>query len=100
MFFETYNYDVCFENEESTNTTRKSDKKESTNAIRKSDKEESTDKEELIDKRESVDLFDMPALKGDEVEEGKRLKILTTNKLLTVLPMLLAQIKAGTIHTN
>ena len=30
-----------------------------------------------------------------EVKEGKRLKILTSNKLLTRLPILLPQIKAG-----
>ena len=32
--------------------------------------------------------------------EKTGLKILTPNKLLTRLPILLAQIKAGTIHTN
>ena len=38
----------------------------------------------------------MLALVGDEeVKEGKGLKILTQNKLLTKLPILLAQIKAG-----
>ena len=39
----------------------------------------------------------MPPLEGDEeeVKEGKGLKILTTKKLLTRLPILLAQIKAG-----
>ena len=38
----------------------------------------------------------MSLLEGDEeVKEGKRLKILTPNKLLTRLPTLLAQIKAG-----
>ena len=39
----------------------------------------------------------MLALEGDEeeVKQGKRLKILTPNKLLTRLPILLAQIKAG-----
>ena len=31
----------------------------------------------------------------EEVKEGKGLKILTPNKLLTGLPILLAQIKAG-----
>ena len=37
----------------------------------------------------------MPPLEGDEeVKEGKGLKILTPNKLLTRLPVLLAQIKA------
>ena len=39
----------------------------------------------------------MPPLKGDEeeVKEGKGLKLLTPNKLLTRLLILLAQIKAG-----
>ena len=39
----------------------------------------------------------MPQLEGDEeeVKEGNRLKMLTPNKLLTRLPILLAQIKAG-----
>ena len=39
----------------------------------------------------------MPHLEGDEkeVKKGKGLKILTPNKLLTRLPILLAQIKAG-----
>ena len=38
----------------------------------------------------------MPPLEGDEeeVKEGKELKILTPNKLLTRLPILLAQVKA------
>ena len=38
----------------------------------------------------------MPPLEGDEeeVKEGKELKILTPNKLLTRLPISLAQIKA------
>ena len=39
---------------------------------------------------------DMPPLKGDEeVKEGKGLKILSPYKLLTRLPILLAQMKAG-----
>ena len=41
------------------------------------------------------DLTDMLPLEGDEkVKEGKWLKVLTPNKLLTKLPILLAQIKA------
>ena len=42
-------------------------------------------------------LPDMPPLEGDEeeVKEGTGLKILTPNKLVTRLPILLAQIKAG-----
>ena len=39
----------------------------------------------------------MPPIEGDdeEVKEGKGFKILTPNKLLIRLPILLAQIKAG-----
>ena len=38
----------------------------------------------------------MPPLEGDErVKEGKGLKIITPNKLLTRLPISLALIKAG-----
>ena len=38
----------------------------------------------------------MQPLEGDEeVKEGKGLRILTPNKLLTRLPILLAQVKAG-----
>ena len=50
----------------------------------------------MSDKEESVDLSDMPPLEGDEeqVKEGKRLKILTPNKLLTRFGTLLAQRKA------
>ena len=60
-------------------------------------KEESTDKEQSTDEKESVDLSDMPLLESDEeeVREGKGIKILTPNKLLPRLPILLAQIKAG-----
>ena len=36
----------------------------------------------------------MPPLEGDEVKQGTGLKILTPNKLLTRLPLLLAQIKS------
>ena len=47
-------------------------------------------------KEEFVDLSDIPALEDDEeVKEGKILFFLTSNKLLTALPILLAQIKAG-----
>ena len=46
---------------------------------------------------EFFDIPDMPPLEGDEeeVKEGKGLKILTPNKLLTRLPILLTQIRAG-----
>ena len=42
------------------------------------------------------ELDHMPPLEGDkEVKEGRGLKILIPKKLLTRLPILLAQIKAG-----
>ena len=65
-------------------------------SVRSESKEESTDKEESIKREESVDSSDVPSLDGDEeeVKEEKGLKILTPNKLLTKLPILLAQIKA------
>ena len=49
----------------------------------------------MADKEESVDLSEMPPLEGDkeEVRERKGIKILMPNKLLTRLPILLAQIK-------
>ena len=36
----------------------------------------------------------MPPLEGDEVKQGTGLKILTPNKLLARLPLLLPQIKS------
>ena len=53
--------------------------------------------EESTDKEESTVIPPMPPLEGDEkeVKEGKGLKVLTPNKLLTRVPILLAQIKAG-----
>ena len=43
----------------------------------------------------------MKSLEDDEKgKEGKGLKILTPNKFSARLPMLLAQIKVGRIHTN
>ena len=71
LFLKAYNYDVWFENEESI------------------DKEASTDQEESTDEQESTDLLPMLALEDDEVKEVKRSKILTINKLLTRLPILL-----------
>ena len=45
----------------------------------------------------STDLPQMPPLGGDEkeVKEKKGSKVLTSNKLFSRLPILLAQIKAG-----
>ena len=72
LFLETYNYEDRSENEESTDKTRKNDKEE------------------------SVDLSDMPPLEShEEIKERKGLKLLTPNKLLARLPILLTQIKAG-----
>ena len=64
-----HNYDAWFENEESTDQTRENDEAES----------------------------DMPPLEVDEeeVKVGKGLKILTPNKSLTRLSILLAKIKTG-----
>ena len=70
-YFLKHNYDVWFENEELS------------------------DKEILTGKEESTALPPMPALEGDQAKEGKGLKILTPNKLLTRVPILLTQIKAG-----
>ena len=55
-----------------------------------SENKELIDKEELTDKEEHIDLFDMPPLEGDEEEgrEGKRIRTLPSNKLLTTLPIL------------
>ena len=74
LFLEGYDYSVWSENEE-----------------------ELSDQKELADKEETVDLSDVLPLEGDEeeVKGGKGLKVLTPNKLLTRLLMLLAQIKAG-----
>ena len=54
------------------------------------------------DSDEFINIPDITPLEGDEEEakEGKGLKIFTSNKLLTRLPILLAQIKVGNIHTN
>ena len=47
-------------------------------------------------KADDEDLSNIPPLEGDEeVKEGNGFKILTPNKLLTRLPILLAQIEAG-----
>ena len=49
------------------------------------------------DEKEFVDMSSRAPLKGgeEEVKEGKIIKILTLNKLLTRIPSLLTQIKAG-----
>ena len=49
-----------------------------------------------MDSKHSVDLSDMLPLEGyEEVKKGKELKISIPNELLTWLPILLSQIKAG-----
>ena len=54
-------------------------------------------KEKLNYFDEFIDIFDMPLLEvdGEEVKEGKWLKVLPPKNLLTRLSILLAQIKAG-----
>ena len=42
-----------------------------------------------------IDIPDMPPVDSEEVKEGNGLKIWTQNKLMTRLPIILAQIKAG-----
>ena len=56
----------------------------------------------LKDDEEFVDTEQMSLLKGDaeKVKQGKGLKILTPDKLLNRLPILLPQIKLEIIHTN
>ena len=56
----------------------------------------------LKDDEEFVDTEQTSLLKGDaeKVKQGKGLKILTPDKLLTRLPILLPQIKLEIIHTN
>ena len=71
MFLEAYNYDVWFESEESSDTLKTYNKSDGLSA--------------------------MPPLEGEEeeVKEGKGLRIVTPNKLLTKCSILLAVIKAG-----
>ena len=60
--------------------------------FRRSDDETS----EVGEKEKVDDVLSMPPLEGDEeVKEGKALKILTQNKVLTRLLVLLVQIKVG-----
>ena len=60
-------------------------------------KEKSDDSTVKDDKKEIADLSSMPPLEDDkeEIKDGNGMKILTGNKLLTRLPVLLAQTKAG-----
>ena len=59
--------------------------------------QKSIDTTRKSDKEESVDLSEIPLTEGykEEVKEEKGLKMLTPNKLLTRLPILLAQINSG-----
>ena len=51
---------------------------------------------EFIDLLSDENVPPMPLLKGDEeLKQGTRIKILNPKKLLTRLPVLLAQLKAG-----
>ena len=70
------------------------------------DEDKEGDKEELVDKpstppeddkEKNVGLSYMSPLEVDKKKRRKRNQILTPNKLLTRLPVLLANIKAGNI---
>ena len=62
---------------------------------------ETSNYDDWSDKEESVDLSDMPPIECDEeVKEVRGLKFVSPNKLLTRLPILLAQIKAENTQTN
>ena len=67
FLFDVYNYDDWLKNKESPET----------------------------DIKESVDLSEMPPLGDEKVREGTGLKLLTPNKLLIRLSILLAQIRTG-----
>ena len=56
----------------------------------------------LKDDEEFADIEILPLLEGDEeeVKKEKGLKVSTPDKLLTRLPILLAQIKAGNNSNN
>ena len=81
LFLKGYDYTVWPKNEE-----------ESTDKEELANEEKSTDKEESANKKDSLDLCDILTLEDDEeVKEGKGFTILTPNKLLTRVPILLAQ---------
>ena len=73
------------------------------------DEDKEGDKEELVDKpstppeddkEKNVGLSYMSPLEVDKKKRRKRNQILTPNKLLTRLPVLLAKIKAGNIWSK
>ena len=70
LFLEIYNYDIRFEREELSDTTKTDEK--------------------------YTDLPPIPTLEEgeEEVKEAEGVKVLTPNKLLTRSPVLLAQMKA------
>ena len=76
----------------------KSNQKESNIAEQKSDKQPDTTD---MPKIEEPDTTDMPYLESEEYaaqrrnQQGKELKILTPNQMLSRLPISLAQLKAG-----
>ena len=59
------------------------------------DDKESNDEESDDDKTQEGDISSMQPLEDDEeeIKQGKRIKILTRNKLLTGLPISIVQIK-------
>ena len=87
LFLNYYDYDVLCEDLDNTTKKRLDDRKPKKKTV-----------DTLLEKNgHFVDIEPMSLLEGDEegLKEGKRFKILTPNKLLTRLPVLLAQIKAG-----
>ena len=93
IYFDEYNY---LPDAKRTNMGRKYDP---TNLILDAynyDKWYTEESEYSTAKNDEEELDDLPPLEDyKEVKEGRGLKILTTNKLLTRLSVLLAQIKTG-----
>ena len=84
LFLKVYKYDTLYKEDEEKSTLQP----------------EKTIPERVKLRKQKVDdedLSNMPTLEGneEEVKEGKGLKIIVQNKLLTRIPILLAQIKAG-----
>ena len=84
LFLKVYKYDTLYKEDEEKSTLQP----------------EKTIPERVKLRKQKVDdedLSNLPTLEGneEEVKEGKGLKIIVQNKLLTRIPILLAQIKAG-----
>ena len=84
LFLKGYKYDVLYKKDEEKSKSQREETIAERVKLR-------------LQKLDNEDLSDMPPLEGDdeEAKEGKGLKVLTPNKLLSRLPILLAQTKAG-----